>query len=62
MKISPFFTPTNPVTYGVYLTANKKTLSETEVNRINNILGLLMMQEDELMREISDQILNINNT
>ena len=60
-RISPFFTPTNAVTYAVFLEANKDKLTQDEIERTKNILGHLMMSEDELMREISQQISERNS-
>lgn len=51
--ISPFFTETNPVTYAIFLDANKNKLTEAEIERTQNIISHLYQREKEAMEKVS---------
>ena len=55
-KISPFFTATNPVTYAIYLEANKNKLSQDEIEKAQNYIAYLTNKENEAMKSISKHL------
>ncbi len=55
-KISPFFTESNPVTYAVYLEANKNKLSQDEIEKTQNLICYLTNKENETMKVVSQYL------
>ena len=55
-RISPFFTDTNPVTYAIYLEANKNKLSQDEIEKTQNLIQFLTNKENETMKVISQYL------
>ncbi|MEY2869955.1 MAG: hypothetical protein RIR01_2458 [Bacteroidota bacterium] len=55
-KISHFFTESNPVTYAVYLEANKNKLSHDETEKIQNFIRYLSEKEHETMKAVSQYL------
>lgn len=52
-RISPFFTESNPVTYAVFLEANKNKLSQDEIEKTQNLIRYLTEKENETMKAVS---------
>ena len=52
-RISPFFTDTNPVTYAIFLEANKNKLTQEEIEKTQNLISGLSQKEFEAMSAIS---------
>lgn len=52
-RISPFFTDTNPVSYAVFLEANKGKLTQAEEEQAKSIIAHLTHIEQEAIKEIS---------
>ena len=55
-RISPFFTETNPVTYAVYLEANKNKLSQDEIEKTQNLIRYLTEKENETYKAVSQHL------
>ena len=55
-RISPFFTDTNPVTYAIYLEANKNKLSQAEIEKTQNLIQFLTNKEAEVMKAMSEHL------
>ena len=52
-RISPFFTDTNPVSYAVFLEANKGKLTQAEEEQAKSIIAHLTHIEQEAIQQIS---------
>ena len=52
-RISPFFTESNPVTYAVFLEANKNKLSKDEFEKTQNLIRHLTEKENETYKAVS---------
>lgn len=55
-RISPFFSETNPVTYAVYLEANKDKLSQEEFMKTQNLIRYLTEKENETYKAVAEHL------
>ena len=55
-QISPFFTDSNPVTYAIFLEANKDKLSQEEIEKTKSLINYLTNKEQETMKAVSQHL------